>query len=92
MKTVSVFKAQPIRPDRAVESAQLVMEVELPDRPDLAAAHATYVAQAKLIVDLLINKLPGGTVDQVLIDLLQRKASLFVIPHMMSEYVEKPYG
>lgn len=68
------------------------MEVELPDRPDLMSAHTTYVAQAKLIVDLLITTLPGGTVDQLLIELLQRKASLFVIPHLMSEYVERPNG
>ena len=33
------------------------------------------------IADVLFCCLPGGTLDQLLIEMLQRKASSFVVPH-----------
>lgn len=38
-----------------------------------------YEAQGKELADALCNALPGGTLDQLLVELLRRKASHFVI-------------
>lgn len=89
MKTVSVFKAQPMPRRPEIESARLLMEVELPDTADLETARGTYEAQAKLVLDVLVVTLPGGTMDALLVDLLRRKASLFVIPHVLADHVDQ---
>jgi hypothetical protein len=40
-----------------------------------------FIQDAKLIADVLIEHLPGGTVDQLLIEMLSRKASQYRVPY-----------
>lgn len=80
--TVTVHAAQPIR-DEPAPAGRIVIATTLPpfdggDWRDRTVA--LYAADAKAIVDVLLDTLPGGTVDQVLAELLLRKASLFRVP------------
>ena len=65
----------------------LVIEVCNPILDDLSLtyARALYKRQAALLVDALLTSLPGGTVDELLVELLRRKASLFAVPLLTSE-------
>lgn len=42
-------------------------------------ARTLYRSEAKAIADALSNSLPGGTLDQLLAELLRRKASLLIV-------------
>lgn len=79
MREISVYRAQPTGPV-PVESVRISIEKMIPEHPSLDAARSTYAANAAVIADALVQSLPGGTVDQVLIELLKRKASLFKVP------------
>lgn len=68
------------------------LDAEEPQVPDLTISVVevirddqgmqTYQEDAKAIVDALWDALPGGTIDQVLIQFMQRRASLFRVGYM----------
>lgn len=41
---------------------------------------ALFKRQGKKLSDALFDSLPGGTIDALLVELLQRKASMLVVP------------
>jgi len=53
----------------------------MPANGKLGEYHKFYAAEAKQLADVLFKALPGGTIDQLLIEMMQRKASLFRAPH-----------
>lgn len=77
-----IYKAQgsighPI-PDLEITATE-----QLPAQPmtqyykaDLVAAHRLFEEQARELVDRLFASLPGGTIDAVLVEMLNRKASV----------------
>jgi len=78
-----VCKAQPCGshplPDLCITASR-----EFPRLPDTAtkalSAHAAqFVADATAVVEALHASLPGGTLDQILRLMLERKASQFVV-------------
>ena len=76
MKNLTIFKAQP---DELVEDVTITIEEASPDFPNLAAAARFYHRQGKALVDTLWACLPGGTIDQIIAELLRRRASLFSV-------------
>ena len=80
MSVVGVHKAQGYSVDHHVPDLSIVAEHELPDFESVNARHEAMDYDAKIIVDALLESLPGGTVDRVLIELLKAKISHFVIP------------
>ncbi|SER35458.1 hypothetical protein [Giesbergeria anulus] len=58
----------------------IVGESQMPDNLSIEAAKEIYAAQAKELADGLLKSLPGGTLDQLLAELLERKASLLRVP------------
>ncbi len=82
MKTVYLFKAQPIG-DQKIESMTLIIDAELPRLKYDAdwREHATrlFDADAQTLVDAL-HSLPGGTLDRVLVKLLAEKVSQHIVP------------
>ena len=50
------------------------------DAEEIQGLRDLYRADAKRIADALFECLPGGTIDQLLIEFLQRKASMFCVP------------
>lgn len=84
----TIYKAQTIG-GRTAPDFSLVATEELPDtekgnydedvyRP---ASIRQFDEQADIIVSAMIESLPGGTIDAVLIRLLQHRRSLFVVPY-----------
>lgn len=78
-----VNKAQPISqssragaPLGPVEAMAIYIDEEIP-ASEPAALAATFEADAIRLVDALLDALPGGTVDQLLCELLRRRACLF---------------
>ena len=63
-------------PDLLIEAIH-----EFPDVITLAESRDLHVQDAEQIVDALLATLPGGTIDQVLLGLLEHQASLFRIPY-----------
>lgn len=78
MKAIAIFKAQPTVNE--VEPAKIVMDEEIPRMKTLEEARELYIEQGKKLADALCDSLPGGTLDQLICELLTRKASLFRVP------------
>lgn len=88
MSTLKIYKAQGIG-DRRVEALAIVAEEEIPNINDLEKSWRVYANQAKCIADAIFKALPGGTVDALLVEMLTRKASLLVIPHVLADVSEE---
>ena len=58
---------------------------------DLRFVPQQYEEDAKKLASLLLRTLPGGTVDHLLIELLQASASRLAIPHS-NPYKKRPEG
>jgi hypothetical protein len=69
-----VFRAQECF-GRTVVELKLRTGNPLPTAADPEYAHKLFIADAKTIVDALEASLPGGTLNQVLIELLLRHTS-----------------
>ena len=83
MRQVNIYKARRLT-DRSdeVESVSISIEKELPDSVAGSLDEWKTVAQREAIVleDALISALPQGIYDALLIRMLERKRSLFVVP------------
>ena len=76
---VTVGKAQRLAPSDEVPNLCIVATDEVENTPSLESAMAIYTEQAEKIVSALYTSLPGGTMDQILIKLLEKKASFFKV-------------
>ena len=76
---VTVGKAQRLAPSDEVPNLCIVATDEVESTPSLESAMAIYTEQAEKIVSALYTSLPGGTMDQILIKLLEKKASFFKV-------------
>lgn len=81
MKSVRAFKAQPVGDDKPAASVTIVIDAGLPKFKSVEKARKTFREDAARIVDTLYATLPGGTLDQVLLALLERKASRYRVAH-----------
>lgn len=81
MKTIRLYKAQPISGNNFAHSVTLVFDEEIPTSPTLQEAQKLHQQQAEKLAEVLFKTLAGGTVDALLVEMLKRKASLFIIPH-----------
>jgi hypothetical protein len=78
MKIVAILKAQPtVDP---IEAVKIIIGAEIPEIKNLEEARNFYIEQGKELADVLCSTLPGGTLDQLICELLTRKASLFRVP------------
>lgn len=77
-RILHVYKAKRTGPE--IPDAQLLIHGEIPDSKHLTilAEHFQYDGEA--VEALLHDTLPGGTYDRVLIAMLERKATSFVVP------------
>lgn len=83
MKQVNIYKAQRlISSDDEVESVSIVINLEVSDGPLESLDKWKQVTQkeAEALEDALISALPQGIYDALLIRMLERKRSLFVVP------------
>lgn len=82
MKTISISKAQAAREGDEVESVTIVINEPyvLPANLPAERSRDDYETEAKLLHDALVSALPGGIYDRLLL-MLQKTASLFVVPY-----------
>ena len=88
MKTISIFKAQPIPRDHVIEGVMIRIVDEIDSAID-AGTHSAlleswdvrFLAEAQKLEAALRSALPGGTYDRLLGEMLKHKASHFVVPH-----------
>lgn len=76
---ITIYKAESIGRE-VVPELHINATEAAPEMRDLVAAHAHYQEQARAIADALSTSLPGGTVHELLVELLQRKACLLRVP------------
>lgn len=77
MKIVLILKAQPaVAP---IEPVKIVMDRVVPDM-GMEEAREFYIEQGKELADVLCSTLPGGTLDQLICELMTKRASLFRVP------------
>ena len=77
---VHIFKAAPIGKQTIGDTTIYIIE-PIPEMPSLQAAAATYWTQADELAEALHEVLPGGTLDRLLVRLMEIKASLFRASH-----------
>ncbi|RJP48768.1 MAG: hypothetical protein C4586_08625 [Anaerolineaceae bacterium] len=80
MKTVSICKAQGIPRVNSIEPVTIVIEREFPEYKALSQSAEHFEKDADALVGAILTTLPGGTIDRLICKLLQKKASLFVVP------------
>ena len=79
---ISVHKAQSChRQDGYLPDLEIKAEKELPEYDHIDASYAFFRNDANMIFQGLIHCLPGGTVDQLLLLLLEHKASQFRVSY-----------
>lgn len=78
----TLYKAQPLG-DREAPPLRLEAIEELPDVGSDKGWHARSIArfdeQASIVIDALFGSLPGGTLDAILMQMLERRRSLYVV-------------
>ena len=81
MRVLNAAKAQSIT-TREVEPVTIVIDKPVPKNPDwkLADYRRYYKEEADAICDVLLTSLPGGIVDQLLAEMMRRKASALSVP------------
>lgn len=77
---VTLSKAEPVGL-KVVPDLHIRIDGALERCASLEESKVRFAAQAKELAMALRNHLPGGTLDQLLIELLQMKASHFVVPY-----------
>lgn len=81
MRTLKIHAAEPIG-DQEQVAATIEIAFQMPARSKtdpLEQVMELFKNDAFWLEDVLINALPGGTYDQLLSAMLQRKASHFVV-------------
>jgi hypothetical protein len=85
---VTLSKASPVG-SREVASlfVEAVVDIneELPNNTSESDHRLFYDSQARSLVSAMFHTLPGGLIDAILIELMQRRASIFHVPFIDPE-------
>lgn len=79
---VNVYRAQPLGdrvPDMCIATNGVMPDSTAKGTATLEEGMTIFKRQAKELADALYASLPGGTLDQLLREMLERKASQFVV-------------
>jgi hypothetical protein len=79
LKTINIFKAQGFG-KKVVEGVTIKLVRELPRFVDVGESIDVFEKEALTLADILCKTLPGGTFDRLVIELLKKEASSFVVP------------
>ena len=80
MKTVHIFRAQPVIQAEPVEPVTIEIHEPIPDVDGIRsvrAAQERFAAQGVALADAIWETCPGGTIDALIAEMLKRRASLF---------------
>lgn len=79
MKTINIHKAEGIGGTKP-ESVTIVIDKDFPDFENWRLSPHLHKKEGEILAEALLETLPGGTTDQLTIELLKAKASYLVIP------------
>ena len=91
MKEINIYKAQRNNDDQIPESVTIIIKEETPDIPFKSSesikmfekrAHTHYKEQGEKLGKALLVSLPGGTVDELLIFLLEYRKSILKVTYI----------
>lgn len=74
VRVVAVHKRDGLHRNEQIPDAEIATCQELP--ADLMSLVGVYATDGQQVADLLWDSLPGGTIDALIIALMQRRASL----------------
>ena len=80
MKTINAYRAQDVGNVNIVEPFTIVIGEQIPDFQSLEDAEERYKDEAEHIAWALTHSLPGGTLHQLTIKLIEHKLNLFKGP------------
>jgi len=78
MINLSITKAG--KASTTVADVTITIQGNPPYGMDLVTGEAFYKREAHLLANALWDSLPGGTIDQLIEELMRRRAKLFIIP------------
>lgn len=81
--TISIFRAASIGEDHPPVLTIKAHE-QISEYHSLDSARALHNKQGTELAEALLQSLPGGTVDVLLVELMRRRASLFAVPLVVS--------
>jgi hypothetical protein len=88
MKTINIFKGQRIDNQQIFESITIIIDEELPRIEESSKelkkffekSDKQFNEQAEMLFNALHDSLPAGTLDRLLLKLLEMKKSHFIAP------------
>lgn len=80
MRMISISKARATISTEPVKSMTIIMSSEFPETNSLEHSRAIHIKDGKDLADALCTTLPGGTLDQLICELMTRRASLLRVP------------
>lgn len=87
MREISIFRARPIG-EVPVPDVRITIKDAIEESGSLDCARSLYRAQGEQLADAFMRSLPGGTVDALVLALLERKVSLFRVPFQEGSYLD----
>lgn len=91
MKEIFVYKSQGMGPENPTEDLIIHINPEIPELTQWSEKRSEerFMYQACLLGDALLNALPGGTLHQLLVYLLNNKTCLL---NVSSNFIKKNRG
>jgi len=83
-KQINILRASSIGTHEPLSVIINVTE-QIQDAGTLQQHRELFKDQAKGLADALFGSLPGGTMDELIAELMRRRASLFVVPLIVEE-------
>jgi hypothetical protein len=78
-ETITIYKAQKTG-DKDVQPITLKFVEDIPKFENIYKSERLFQTDALDLADTLCAVLPGGTLDRLIVELLKRKVSNFVVP------------
>lgn len=76
---ITVYKAQPHFKEHVIPDLCIMATTDFPETDDLHRSRILHDIDAKDLVNALFETLPGGTLDAILIHMLDRNRSLLKV-------------
>ena len=87
-RVLSLHRREPTTRDEVVPVATIYIDGDLPQ----GFAGEAYEQDAKVLANLLWDMLPGGTIDQLLMQLMERRAALLRVGFLSVDEIARLVG
>lgn len=81
---IKTYKASPVGKEE-VPSLEIAFDLEVPEFEQLDYGRKAYRDSAKEIVGAMVETLPGGLFDAILVEMMEARVSLLRVPFFTEE-------